>query len=780
MAETILFNEGWLFHKGEIERKRPPLKGPIYSSAKTERERWGAAAVAYNDSSDDYRPGVEFCTDKWERVDLTHDFVITGAFSEEENNTLGYLPYGAAWYRKHFKLTDEDRAKRITLLFDAVATECEIWCNGCPVKHNFSGYNSFLIDITDFVKFGEDNVIAVHVTTKHHESWWYEGGGIYRHVWLRKTHPIHTTLWGVYTKPVYEEGSLWHIEIETEAANEAYDNPELSDAEIRAVSVIRDAEGNIVSTGEGTGTCALQETIAIRYTAVLDNIHLWDPEDPYQYTCETTLYLGETAVDVTETKFGCRTFVCDPDKGLFINGRSVKIKGLCGHYDCGLLGKAVSDNIFRHKVRMMQEMGANGYRTSHYPQATALMDALDAAGFIVFDETRWFASDEESMEALRMLVRRDRNRPSVFFWSVGNEEPIFTKEQGRRIAKAMMTQVRRLDDTRPITAACDRPDNATVYDDFDVIGINYGLQHYEAVHEKFPTKAIFSSENCATGTTRGWYYEDNPSKGYINAMDKDTNSWFRSRKDTWKFIMEREWVMGGYQWIGFEHRGETVWPRLCSQSGAVDLFLQKKDAFWQNQSYWTTAPMIHLLPHWNFRGREGEVLPVRAYTNCDTAELFVNGTSMGKIQLAPYDYAQWQVPYAPGKIEVIGYQNGTEVCRESRETTGVPVKLALIPENADDCTANGQDIAFFTCVALDEAGREVPDASPMVRFTANPLGTIVGTGSDICDHQPLADQERKMRAGRISVAVRVGKTHGTLRLYAENEWLETGSVSIEI
>ncbi|MBQ4606871.1 MAG: DUF4982 domain-containing protein, partial [Clostridia bacterium] len=375
---------------------------------------------------------------------------------------------------------------------------------------------------------------------------------------------------------------------------------------------------------------------------------------------------------------------------------------------------------------------------------------------------------------------RDRNHPCVFFWSIGNEEPVFTKEQGRRIAKAMMAQVRNLDDTRPVTAACDRPDNALVYDDFDVIGINYGLQHYEKVHEKFPDKAIFSSENCATGTTRGWYFDDDPTQGYINAMDKDTNSWFRSRKDTWQFIMEREWVMGGYQWIGFEHRGETVWPRLCSQSGAVDLFLQKKDAFWQNQSYWTDKPMIHLLPHWNHSGREGEILPVRAYTNCDRAELYVNGVSAGVLDLEKYGYAEWKVPYTPGKIEVIGYTNGMEACRDSHETTGKPARLKLIHENPDDCSANGQDIALFTCVVLDDTGCEIPDGAVMVRFTCNALGKIVGTGSDISDHTPLSSRDRQMRAGRISIAVRLGKTHGTLRLYAENPYLETGSVSIEI
>jgi beta-galactosidase len=429
---------------------------------------------------------------------------------------------------------------------------------------------------------------------------------------------------------------------------------------------------------------------------------------------------------------------------------------------------------------MLASMGANGYRTSHYPQSEALMDALDEAGFIVLDETRWFTSTPEGIAQLEMLVKRDRNRPSVFFWCIGNEEPLFTEERGRRIVDSMLQCVRKLDPTRPVTAACDRPDKAAVYGDLDVIGINYGLGSYDAVHEAFPGRAIMSTENCATGTTRGWYFDDSPEKGYINAYDRDTNSWFRGREVTWKFLMERPWVMGGYQWIGIEHRGETMWPRLCSQSGALDLFMQKKEAFYQNRSLWTDEAMIHVIPHWNLDGREGETVRVRAYTNCEEAELFVNGAGMGRVAVEKYGHAEWNVEYHPGKIEVIGYADGIPVCRDIRETTGRPVKLKLTAENAGDVRANGQDIAVFTCTALDEYGREVPDACPVVNFTANGLGRIAGTGSDVCDHTPVASPVRKMRAGKIAVAVRVGKTAGTLKLYAESEGLAAARCEVEI
>ncbi|MBQ8185553.1 MAG: DUF4982 domain-containing protein, partial [Clostridia bacterium] len=259
---------------------------------------------------------------------------------------------------------------------------------------------------------------------------------------------------------------------------------------------------------------------------------------------------------------------------------------------------------------------------------------------------------------------------------------------------------------------------------------------------------------------------------YITAYDRDTNHWFRGRENTWRFITERDWVMGSYQWIAFEHRGETFWPRLCSQSGAIDLFLQKKDAFYQNKSHWTHEPMIHLLPHWNHSGHEGEEIRISAYTNCDAAELFVNGVSMGRAEVEQYGHAEWRAEYVPGKIEVIGYRNGEEVCRDAHETTGRPAALRLVCENADDVRANGADTAIFSCWCVDSEGREVPDACPTVSFHTNLAGRIIGTGSDVSDHVPLASPVRKMRAGRMGIAVKCGKNPGVLKLYAEAEGLD--------
>ena len=426
-------------------------------------------------------------------------------------------------------------------------------------------------------------------------------------------------------------------------------------------------------------------------------------------------------------------------------------------------------------------MGANGYRTTHYPHTEAIMDAIDDMGLLVMDETRRFESCEESLSQLEMLVRRDRNRPSVIMWSVGNEEPYQTNDNGRRINKKMIETIRKLDKYRPVSAAVSNsPETATVFGDSDLIGINYNHWSFDKVHEKYPDKALFSSECCATGTTRGWYFDDDTVRGYCCAYDRDTNSWFTGREFFHKFLLSHPYIFGAFQWIAFEHRGETVWPRICSQSGAIDLFLQKKDAFYQNQSHWTTEPMIHLLPHWNFMGREGESIAVFAYTNCEEAELFLNGVSLGRREIEKGGHGEWNVKYQPGELKVVGYKNGKEAAQDKKITSGKPENLVLRLENGDDIRANGGDIALFTCYTTDADGNFVPTASPFVEFNCNRYGTIVGTGSDVCDHSPVCLPVRKMRAGYISVAVKLGSEAGKLRLYASSENLRETVIETEI
>ncbi|MBP3360033.1 MAG: DUF4982 domain-containing protein [Clostridia bacterium] len=775
MRSKTLFNDNWLFHMGDISTPVPTDKGPVYMQSKTERYRQGPASKDYNAEPDSFAENGEYNPDKWEKISLPHDYIISQAPVSSENNALGFFTYENAWYRKKFVLPEEDKDKRITVLFEGVATACEIYLNGALLKRNFCGYTSFEVDLSDLVLFGEENVLSVYVDAKQYEGWWYNGGGIYRNVWLVKTNKISVDLWGLYAAPKKLDEKNWCVRIETTVRNDLTEP-----AEVTVRSSIKNADGVI---GEGVAKVSvppMYKAEAVCFVQISDP-RLWDIDDTYLHTVSSSVEAEGKITDEAEESFGFREVVINPDTGLYLNGRHVKIKGVCSHQDFGLTGKAVPDNIHRHKISLIKEMGANGYRCSHYPHPQAVMDELDRQGFIVMDETRWFNSSDECIEQLEMLVKRDRNHPSVMFWSLGNEEPVHMTEQGAKIYERMAAAVRRLDSTRPITSAVsNNPAEATVCGSLDIIGVNYNLDQYDMLRQKFPDKPIFSSECCATGTTRGWYFEDCEEKAFISSYDHDTNQWFRGRENTWKFITERDWVLGSYQWIAFEHRGEAVWPRVCSQSGAIDLFLQKKDAFYQNQSHWIEdRPIVHLLPHWNHFGMEGTSVTVFAYTNCDELELFLNGRSLGRKKIEKYGHGSWEVIYEPGELSVTAYKNGIAEAFDKQVTTGRAKTLKLSLENTVS-DANGVDIALITCSCIDENGLEVPDASPLVSFACNNLGTIVGTGSSVTDHTPVPSTERKMYAGKISAAVRVGKTPGILKVYASNESLGTKALEIEL
>lgn len=426
-------------------------------------------------------------------------------------------------------------------------------------------------------------------------------------------------------------------------------------------------------------------------------------------------------------------------------------------------------NIYAYRIKLLKEMGCNGYRTSHYQHPADEMDLFDENGFIVMDETRWFETSEYALEMLDVLVKRDRNRPSVMFWSTGNEERTHITDMGKRIHRVLAERIRKLDKTRFITTCEDaKPLESTVFPYCDVIAVNYNLQCYDKLHEMYPDKLILSTESCATGTTRDWHFPDSPENGRIADIDKKTNSWYQGRENTWRFLAERSsYVIGTFQWAGIEHRGEAMWPRVCSVSGALDLFLQRKGAFYQNMSHWTDKPMVHIVPHWNFHGLEGEEILTAVYTNCEETELFLNGESLGKQDTSNFKRGQWYVKYTKGCLLAKGYIDGKEVCCDIRETTGKPVKLSLRLENSFE--PNGKDIAVFTCECLDENGRMVPNAEEYVSFSTCENARILGTGSDICDHKNVTLPERQMYAGKITVALRPNPGAEEFKLFAKSK-----------
>jgi beta-galactosidase len=423
-------------------------------------------------------------------------------------------------------------------------------------------------------------------------------------------------------------------------------------------------------------------------------------------------------------------------------------------------------------------MGANGYRTSHYQQTEAYMDAFDEMGFLVMDEARWFDSTEESFEQIESLVKRDRNRPCVIFWSTSNEEPNHVTDVGRRLHKAIAAHIKKFDYTRTVTAAQDKtPEHSTIYDECELIGINYNLNIYDKVHEMQPDKPVFSSECCATGTSRDWNY-DYDGGFRLKDKDRDANDWFRGREKTYKFLRSRPYVFGAFQWAAVEHRGEAAWPAMCSKSGALDIFLYKKGAFYQNMSHWTEAPMAHIVPHWNFRGLEGENIIVTVYTNCDELELFLNGSSLGRKAVEKYGHGEWNVPYEAGTLSVIGYRDGKQVCEDTRRTTGKAVSLRLSKDI--DFEANGRDIALFTCECLDENGCVVPDAAEVVQFSVNEPARVIATGSDHCDHVRISSNIRKMYMGKIRVAVKPAKGQNKVVLTAIGDTCGVARLTVDL
>lgn len=772
MERITKINNDWRFHLGDIVEERPTAKTIVYANTKTCRKGIGPASIGYRDD-----PDAWLSESGWEKVEVPHDYIVKQDFNRNNNWTLGFMDNPNAWYRKHFKFNDEYKDKRVTVYFEGVATKATVYFNGCLLKRSFTAFTPFEVDITDYINFEGENVMAVYVDASEYEGWWYQGAGIYRNVYLKVTDRVCIDLYGVYAKPVKINDDLWKVEFETTVRNENYNGKA---KRVTAVSTIYDAEGNAVASAQGSGLVASKCKNTITYTAEVMSPKLWDIDTPNLYTVKTEIVKNSKVCDSEDVRIGFRTAYCDPDKGFFLNGKHVKIKGVCVHQDFGLTGLAVPDNIHEYKVKLVKEMGANGFRCSHYMNAAAVMDALDENGIITMAEARWFESSEEGLENMEALVKRDRNRPSVFFWSIGNEEKNIVREYGRNIFRSLCALVKRLDDQRFVMSAVDAPRDCIIYQDCDVIGVNYNLKYYDELRAKYPNKAFLASEYAAAGTTRGNYFDNDSVQGYITAYDID-GQYFNSpgRENSWRFFSENEWIMGGYQWTGLEYRGEAPWPRICSQSGAIDLFMQKKDAFYQNLSHWGKDKMVHLLPHWNFAGMEGEPIKVWIYSNCEEVELFLNGKSLGRQKLAAVDHGRWSVPYEPGEIKAVGYVNSKVVCEDIQKTTDKPVALKLRLENTN--AKQDGDIAVFTCYAVDKDGNTVPDASEFVNFFTNQKCDVVGTGSDISDHIPVWTPARKMRAGTITVAVKLNnKDIDELKLYAKGDTLGNAVITVKL
>ena len=772
--EVVLLDPGWRFALGHAsDRSRDwGFGGDMeFSTIK----HWNGPA----------RP--DFKDDAWRLLDLPHDWVVELPFvaapASDELDYHGFKPVGQAfpatsvgWYRRHLALPASDAGRRLALEFDGAFRDCLVWVNGALVGRHEGGYAPFAFDVTDLMECGRDNVIAVRVDATRAEGWFYEGAGLYRHVRLVKTAPVHVPKDGIAVAPSVA-GRGADLAIRTSVANDAA-RPAVAALESRIV----DPAGRTVARfTDSSVALAPWSTVEVRQSLRLDDPVLWSLESPRLYRLVTTVRVAGAAVDEVTTRFGVRDIRFDPGQGFFLNGRRVQINGVCCHQDHAGVGAAVPDSVQRWRIARLKEMGVNAYRTSHNPPAPEILEACDELGMLVMDETRLFSSSPMALEQLSAMVRRDRNHPSVILWSLGNEEEdVQGAPLGRRVAETMARTVKALDATRPITYASNSGYYEGINQVVDVRGFNYHMDAIDAYHKAHPALPLFGSEIASTLTTRGEYARDD-ARTYLPAYDTNKPAWGELAAEWWTFYAARPWLAGAFIWTGFDYRGEPTpfqWPCISSHFGILDTCGFAKDLFWYYKSWWTPDPVLHLLPHWNWRGREGKPIEVWAFTNCDEVALVLDGKPLGARRVAPNGHAEWQVPYAPGRLEAVGYKGDREVARDAVETTGPAARIVLTAVGpGSGLGADGRDVAIITVSAVDAAGRAVPTADADLAFDIKGPGRIIGVGNgNPSSHEPDAVPDggparRRLFNGLAQVLVRSRGGAGEITLTASGAGL---------
>lgn len=765
--ETILFDSDWRFHLGDIVPTPPHAHEETYLSTKAGAAP-GAASPGYNDND-------------WRLLDLPHDFVVEGPFDEANNVSQGYRPKGVGWYRKSFRLEESDAGKHIELQFGGIATTATIWVNGNIVRHNWSGYDSAYIDITPFARFGGRNVVAVRADSSPFQGWWYEGGGIYRHVWLVKRAPVHLITDGVYAHPRHKGGEDWEIPVEATLENIG-EHP----ADATVETVVIDPDGKLVARGSGTVRVGPLDQGIARFTIPVGAPRRWSIEEPTLYQVRTSVQLGGETIDEDAAQIGFRTQRFDPAQGFFLNDSHLKIKGVCIHQDHAGLGVALPDSIIDFRVRRLKEMGCNAIRSSHNAPTRELLDACDRHGLMVMDENRLFNSSPDYMRILEWMVRRDRNHPSIILWSVFNEEPLQGTAQGYEMVRRMAAVVKRLDDTRPVTAAMNNGmySPVNVSQAVDVVGFNYQIDQYDKYHAAHPEKPLTSSEDTSAVMTRGEYASDRKGRHVLASYDDEAQPWGATHRAAWKAVATRPYVAGAFVWTGFDYRGEPQpfeWPTVNSSFGAMDLCGFPKTAYYIHQAQWITdKPVLAIAPHWNWAGREGQPIRVMVMANVEEVALLLNGRLISTQKVDPYEMNQWQVPYAPGRLEAIGRSKGRTVAHVMVETTGAPASLRLTPDRAT-LTGDGRDAMPVTVEALDAKGRPVPTANLAVDFAISG-GRIIGLGNgDANNHDPEKGNRYSLYNGLAQVIIQSdAATPGPLTLRASAAGLKPATASVKI
>lgn len=758
----LSMDKGWLFHLGEVSE--PEVKGHTYSymAAKAGGATGGAS------------PSCSF--DGWQTVDLPHDWAVYGEFNPDEGPAHGYKPRGKAWYVKRFRLDEADKDKQILVEFEGISSHAAVYCNGSVVARSFCGYTSFTADITDMAVFGDKvNTLSVFVDASVIEGWWYEGAGIYRHVNLYKKNKLHIKHWGVFVKPEKKTADVWDTNVEITVENSGYDEREFT---VRAS--LKNEKGVVLGHKEEKGTVKSGSNTVINTSVLTYSPELWDIDEPNMYTMECEVLIDGECVDKTETPFGYRTIEISADDGFKLNGRRVQLYGTCNHQDHAGVGVAVPDMINEYRIQLLKEMGTNAFRCSHGNPNPEILDLCDKYGILVMDENRNFNSSPEGVEQVRSMVLRDRNHPSVVMYSVFNEEPHQGTATGRRIAERLACEIRRLDNTRFLLGAMNTGllEDAGCADLLDITGFNYITHLYDPFREKYPNQPMIGSENDSAFQTRGEYKTD--KEGHIiDCYDSEAAAWGNTYRDGFKQVDIRKHIMGMFIWTGFDYRGEPTpfeWPSIGTQFGIMDTCGFKKDAFYLNKAFFTDEPMMHLLPHWNWK--KGQIIKVMVHTNCDEAELFVNGRSLGKRSVDKYDMTSWEVEFESGTIRADGYRSGELVCSDSRTTAKEPKKIVL-ETSADTISADTFGAAAVNVSVVDEDGIPVPDASNLIRFTTKG-GHIIGVGNgDPNSHEADKAQQRHLFNGLCQAIVQADEDADTVIVTAESDGLESAVVEIK-
>jgi len=718
----------------------------------------------------------KFDDSKWRTLNLPHDWAVELPFvNDKEQNSHGFKPIGrrypetsVGWYRREFEIPAGDAGKRIAVEFDGAFRDVILFVNGCFIGRNNNGYAPFRFDLTDFLSYGAKNYIVARVDASFGDGWFYEGAGIYRHVWLTKTDALHLGKWESTVRTVVSgDSAILTLATLVENQGKQAENAKLS-------WQILDAAGKAVATAEAQAqSIAANGSATFSAAAQLANPALWSVDAPNLYSAIVTVESNGKPRDAERVSFGVRTAVFDADKGFILNGKSLKIQGTCNHQDHAGVGAAVPDRLQVFRMAVLKQMGCNAVRTSHNMPTPEWVEACDRMGVMMMCETRQMSSNPEGLAQLEAMVKRYRNSPSIILWSIGNEEWQLQSdmaEQGAKIGATMVERCHELDPTRVVSAAVNGDNQKGLSDALDIIGFNYGLNRPDGYHKEHPKRPIYGSETSSAISTRGMYTTD-PLRNLVNDYN-GVVTWGETAEEWWKFYGTRDWEAGGFAWTGFDYRGEPTpygWPSINSQFGIVDMCGFPKDTFFYYKAWWGKEPSLHLFPHWNFEGREGDMIPVWVYSNLDEVELFVNGQSQGSQKVPHLGHVEWKVKYEPGSIEARGSKDGKVVISEKRETTGPTVAIRLTADRME-IDADGEDLAILKVEALDKEGRAVPTAGNLIGFHISGEGKLIGVGNgDPNCQESDKEPKRSLFNGLAQVIVQATRRPGEIRIEAVKE-----------